>query len=115
MAETEPEVVTTVSKKAHKTAVADQVTGLVKLTDVAAFLPHRENKIHGGQHSDSDSSFNNLCKQIDEGLAEEFTVAEVIRTVLKIIKPGTFKDMLMLTNQNGSKEAHRAPSPQKIG
>jgi len=40
-------------------------------------------------------SFNNLCKQIDEGLAERFTEAEIIRTVLKIIKPGTFKDMLI--------------------
>lgn len=77
--------------------VADQVTGLVKLTDVAALLPRREFKIHGGQISDSDSdlSYNNLCKQIDEGLAERFTEAEIIRTVLKIIKPGTFKDMLI--------------------
>lgn len=40
-------------------------------------------------------TFNNLCKQIDEGLAKSFTEAEIIRTVLKIIKPGTFKDMLI--------------------
>lgn len=97
LAETEQVVVATMSKKAPTTVVADQVTGLVKLTDVAAFLPRREYKIHGGQVSDSDSdlSFSNLCKQIDEGLAEGFTENEVIRTVLKVIKPGTFKDMLI--------------------
>lgn len=50
-----------------------------------------------GQISDSSSdvSYSSLCRQIDEGLSENFTEAEVIRTVLKIIKPGTFKDMLM--------------------
>lgn len=52
--------------------------------------------IHGGQISDSDSnlSYNNFCKQIDEGLVEGFSETEVIRTVLRVIKPGTFKDML---------------------
>lgn len=91
VAETEPVLVAIVSKKATTTAVADQVIGLVKLTDVAAFLPHREYEIHGGQISGSNSD---LCKQIDEGLAEGLTDAEVIKTVLKIIKSGTFKDML---------------------
>ena len=97
VAETEPVVVAAAVSKKAPTVAADQVTGLVKLTDVAAFLPRREYKIHGGQISDSDSdlSFSNLCKQIDEGLAEGFSEAEVIRTVLKIIKPGTFKDMLI--------------------
>lgn len=77
--------------------VASQVTDVIKLTDVAALLPRREFKIHSGQISDSDSdvSYSSLCKQIDEGLAENFTEAEVIPTVLKVIKPGTFKDMLM--------------------
>lgn len=97
-AETEPvlEVGATVSTTVP-TMVAGHGTGLVKLSDVAAFLPRREYKIHGGQISDHDSdlSFNNLCKQIDEGLAEGFTPAEVIRTVLKITKPGTFRDMLI--------------------
>lgn len=67
------------------------------MTDVAALLPHRKYKIHGGQISDSDSdlSYNNLCKQIDEGLVGGFTEAEIIRRVLKIIKPGTFKDILI--------------------
>ncbi|KAL4008811.1 hypothetical protein ACER0C_002663 [Sarotherodon galilaeus] len=98
VSETEPAVVASVMNKRVPTSViADPVTGLVKLTDVAALLPHREFKIHGGQISDSasDLSFNCLCKQIDEGLAEGFSEAEVLRTVLKVIKPGTFKDMLM--------------------
>lgn len=77
--------------------VVSQVTDMVKLTDVAALLPRREFTIHSGQISDSDSdvSYSSLCRQIDEGLSENFTEAEVIRTVLKIIRPGTFKDMLM--------------------
>lgn len=71
----------------------DQV---VRLTDVAALLPRREFKLHGGQISDagSDMSYSSLCKQIDEGLQEGFSESEVMRTVLKIIKPGTFRDML---------------------
>lgn len=77
-------------------AVAEKIPGLVKLTEMAAMLPRREYKIHGGQISDSDSdfNFNHLSKQIDEGLAEGFTEAEIIRTVFKLIKPGTFRDML---------------------
>ena len=39
--------------------------------------------------------FLKFLRQIDEGLAENFTEAEVLHTVLKIIKPDTFKDMLM--------------------
>lgn len=90
MPETEPVVVAPVMSKTAPTPVdVDHVT------DVAAFLPRREYKIHGGQISDSDLSFNSLCKQIDEGLNERFTEAEIIRTVLNIIKPGTFKNMLI--------------------
>lgn len=98
-AEAEPVVVATLmNKNAPTPVVADQITGgLVKLKDVAAFLPRREYKIHGCQISDSESdlSFNNVCKQIDEGLTEGFTEAEIIRTVLKIIRPSKFKDMLI--------------------
>ena len=74
-------------------SVRDQV---LKLNDVAALFPRREFKLHGGQISDvgSDTSYSNLCKQIDEGLQEGFTEAEMIRSVIKIIKPGTFKEML---------------------
>lgn len=76
--------------------VTEQVPGLVRLTDVAAFLPRREFKMHGGVISDSGSemSYSSVCKQIDEGLKEKFSESEIIRSVLKMIKPGTFKDML---------------------
>lgn len=72
---------------------ADQV---VRLTDVAALLPRREFKLHGGQISDSgsDISYVSLGRQIDEGLREGFSESEVIRTVLKITKPGVFREML---------------------
>lgn len=72
--------------------VANQVADVIKLSDVAALLPRREFRIHIGQISDSDSnaSYSALCWQMDEGLAEGFTEAEVICTVLKI-KPGTFR------------------------
>lgn len=85
------------AKPDGSSSVTSQVTDVIKLTDVAALLPRREFKIYSGQISDSDSdvSYTSLCRQIDEGLSENFTEAEVIRTVLKIIKPGTFKDMLM--------------------
>lgn len=45
--------------------------------------------MHGGQISDWD------CKQIDEGVKEKYPESEITRTVLKIIKLGTFKDMLI--------------------
>lgn len=69
---------------------------VLSLSDVASLLPRREFKLHGGQISDtgSDVSFGNLCKQIDDGLQEGFTESEVIRSVLKITKPGNFKEML---------------------
>lgn len=69
---------------------------VLSLSDVASLLPRREFKLHGGQISDigSEVSFGNLCKQIDEGLQEGFTESEIIRSVLKMIKPGTFKEML---------------------
>lgn len=97
--ETESNVASSaVNMKADQSpVVASQVTDVIKLTDVAALLPRREFKIHSAQISDSDSdvSYSSLCRQIDEGLLENFSEAEVIRTVLKIIKPGTLKDMLM--------------------
>lgn len=69
---------------------------VLSLSDVASLLPRREFKLYGGQISDtgSDISYGNLCKQIDEGLLEGFTESEVIRSVLKITKPGTFREML---------------------
>lgn len=73
--------------------LGDQV---VRINDLAALLPRREFKLHGGQISDvgSDMSYGNLCRQIEDGIKEGFTESEIIRTVLKIIKPGTFREML---------------------
>lgn len=72
-------------------SMGDQV---LRFNDVIALLPRREFKLHGGQISDvgSDMSYSSLCKQIDEGLQEGFTESEVIRTVIKMIKPGTFRE-----------------------
>ena len=68
---------------------------LVSLQDLA-YLQRKEFRIHGGQVSDTTSelSYNSLCKQIDEGLREKHTEGEVIRGVLRAIKPGNFRDML---------------------
>lgn len=74
-------------------SVGEQV---VKFTDVAALFPRREFKIYGGQISDigAEMSYSSLCKQMDQGILEGFNESEVIRTVLKITKPGTFREML---------------------
>ncbi len=74
-------------------SLGDQV---LRVSNVAVLLPHREFKLHGGQISDVgfDMSYSNLCKQIDEGMQEGFTESEIIRTVIKVIKPSTFRDML---------------------
>lgn len=60
------------SKPSPPPVVSDSVTGLVKLSELTTLLPRREYKVHGGQISDFDSdlSYNNLCKQIDEGINE---------------------------------------------
>nr|XP_055027266.1 uncharacterized protein LOC129416864 [Misgurnus anguillicaudatus] len=70
---------------------------VVRLSDVSALLPRREFRLHGGQICDAgcDMSFNCLCKQMDEGLQEGFSESEIIRAVLKITKPGTFREMLV--------------------
>ncbi len=74
-------------------SIGDQV---LRLNDVASLLPCREFKLHGGQISDvgSEMSYSSLCKQIDEGLQEGITESEIIHTVVKITKPGTFREML---------------------
>lgn len=84
----------TKSKRASKLSTAsDQV---IRLSDVTTLLPRREFKLFGGQLSDSGSElpYNSICKQINEGLQEGFTESEVIRTVIKCTKPGTFREML---------------------
>lgn len=69
---------------------------LVSLRELS-YLHRRELKIQGGQIGDqgSDLSYNNVCRQMEEGLKEQFSDTEVVRAVLRAIKPGTFKDMLM--------------------
>lgn len=80
-------------RSSPQSSITDQV---VRFTDVAALFPRREFKLHGGQLSDagSDMSYSSLCKQLDEGLQEGFSESEIIRTVLRITKPGTFREML---------------------
>ncbi|KAL2091623.1 hypothetical protein ACEWY4_013886 [Coilia grayii] len=70
--------------------------GMVSLKDLS-YLQRREFKVHGGQIGDhsSDMTYNSICKQIDEGVREGFSETEVIRGVLKIVKPGIFKHMLI--------------------
>ncbi len=52
--------------------------------------------MHGGVISDSgsDMSYSSVCKQIDEGVKEKSSESEIICTLLRMIKPGHFKDML---------------------
>lgn len=61
-------------------------------------LSRKEFKIHGGLIGDTSSevSYNSICKQINEGLKENHTQNEVIRGVLRTIKPGNFRDMLTI-------------------
>lgn len=82
------------SGSVNSSNIADHV---LRLNDVTALLPHREFKLHGGQISDlgSDISYNSLSKQMDEGLCEVFSESEIIHIVLKITKPGTFREMLI--------------------
>lgn len=70
--------------------------GMISLRDLS-YLQRREFKVQGGQVGDhsSDISYNNICKQMEEGTREGFPDTEIVRGVLRIIKPGTFKDMLI--------------------
>lgn len=55
----------------------------------------------GGQIGDNNSeiSYNSLIKQMNEGMKEGFADAEIVRGVLRIVRPGTFRDMLMLKDE----------------
>ncbi|XP_032363237.1 uncharacterized protein LOC116675718 isoform X1 [Etheostoma spectabile] len=61
------------------------------------YIQRREFKVQGGQIGDhsSDISYNSVCRQMEEGVKDNFTDSEVVRGVLRIIKPGDFKDMLV--------------------
>lgn len=88
----------TKSKSEHPTSVTQDK--LVSLRDLS-YLHRRELKIQGCQIGDqgSDLSYNSVCRQIEEGLKEQFSDAEVVRAVLRVIKPGNFKDMLMVKDE----------------
>jgi len=78
----------------HSTPVThDKMVSLRELS----YLHRREFKIQGGQIGDqgSDISYNNVCRQIEEALKEQFSDSEIVRAVLRAIKSGNFKDMLM--------------------
>lgn len=79
-----------------KTVPSHTQEKFVSLKDLPC-LPRREFKVQGGQIGDhtSDISYNSVCRQIEEGLRDNFTEPEIVRGVLRIIKPGDFKDMLM--------------------
>lgn len=61
------------------------------------YFQRKEFRIHGGQISDTtyDITYNSICKQTEEGLTEKHTEGEVIRGMLRVIKPGNFRDMLI--------------------
>lgn len=76
-------------------------------------LSRKDFKIHGGLISDTTSeiSYNSICKQIDEGLKENHTSNEVIRGVLRAIKPGNFRDMLTIkTSQSQNLKSSCSPT-----
>lgn len=82
-------------------ALSEQATSvapdkMISLRELS-YLHRREFKIQGGQIGDqgSDISYNSVCRQIDEGLKKQFSDVEIVRAVLRVIKPGHFKDMLM--------------------
>ena len=70
-----------------------------------SYLQRREFKVHGGQIRDqsSDITYNSISKQIDKGDREGFTETEVIRGVLKCVKPGALKD---ICEQKGFLRSH---------
>ncbi|KAM9354881.1 uncharacterized protein KZ484_013006 [Pholidichthys leucotaenia] len=72
----------------------------VTLKDLS-YLLRREFKVFGGQIGDNSSeiSYNSLIRQINEGLKEGFSETEIVRGVLRIVKPGTFRDMLILKDE----------------
>lgn len=73
---------------------------LVTIRDFS-YLLRREFKLFGRQMGDNSSkiSYNSLTKQIKEGIKEGCTEAEIVRGVLKIVKPGTFRCILMLKDE----------------
>lgn len=73
--------------------ITDKVVSLRELS----CLQRREFKIQGGQIGDyaSDITYASVCRQIDDGVKENFSEAELVRGILRAIKPGNFKEMIM--------------------
>lgn len=69
---------------------------VVLLRDISC-LQRCEFKIQGGQIGDyaSDITYASVCRQIDDGVKENFSEAELVRGILRAIKPGNFKEMIM--------------------
>ncbi|KAI5613075.1 hypothetical protein C0J50_11435 [Silurus asotus] len=69
---------------------------VVSLQDLS-YLQRREFKIQGGQIGDyaSDITYASVCRQIDDGVKENFSEAELVRGILRAIKAGNFKEMIM--------------------
>lgn len=67
----------------------------VSLRDLS-YIQH-PSKVQGGQIGDhlSDISYNSVCRQIEEGVKDNFTDSEIVRGVLRMVKPGDLKDMLV--------------------
>lgn len=63
------------------------------LTSTTMQSPHSRAMTSGD--NSSDISYHGLCKQIEEGLKAGHPEGEIIQGVLRIIKPGQFKDMLI--------------------
>ncbi len=69
---------------------------VVSLRDISC-LQCREFKIQGGQIGDyaSDITYASVCRQIDDGVKENFSEAKLVRGILGKIKPDNFKEMIM--------------------
>ncbi|XP_061889775.1 uncharacterized protein LOC133645306 [Entelurus aequoreus] len=80
----------------HQAASQARPISMVPLRDIP-LLQRREFKVHGSQVGDSvsDISYHGLCKQIDEGLKASHSEGEIIQGILRIVRPGQFKDMLV--------------------
>lgn len=77
--------------------------GMISFRDLS-YLQRSEFKVQGGQVGDhsSDISYNNICKQIDEGIKEGFHDTEIVCEIDMLINT----DDLALTELKGFPQAH---------
>ncbi|XP_031179690.1 uncharacterized protein LOC116067407 [Sander lucioperca] len=85
----------TLQPHSNTSHITHSTESMIALRDIP-LLQRKEFKIHGGQIGDNTSeiSYNNITRQIDEGLRENHTEGEITRAMLRVIKPGNFKDVL---------------------